>query len=129
MDRHRHTRTDAKRFYYLSHAICYSYGADNNVVLFYGPQCSSSSSSSSSSKSVHSAERVSVGRVMWFDAGVGGNLVAVQASRMSTELHRVATPGHLPDDTAVGCITPWSAFFGKSRSSSLLNQLVHGQRL
>ena len=26
---HRHTRTDAKRFYYLSHAICYSYGADN----------------------------------------------------------------------------------------------------
>ena len=22
-------RTDAKRFYYLSHAICYSYGADN----------------------------------------------------------------------------------------------------
>jgi len=24
-----HTRTDAKRFYYLSHAICYSYGADN----------------------------------------------------------------------------------------------------
>jgi len=24
-----HTRSDAKRFYYLSHAICYSYGADN----------------------------------------------------------------------------------------------------
>ena len=23
-----HARTDAKRFYYLSHAICYSYGAD-----------------------------------------------------------------------------------------------------
>jgi len=29
-DRHTHARTDAKRFYYLSHAICYSYGADNN---------------------------------------------------------------------------------------------------
>jgi len=28
MDRHTHARTDAKRFYYLSHAICYSYGAD-----------------------------------------------------------------------------------------------------
>ena len=24
-----HARTDAKQFYYLSHAICYSYGADN----------------------------------------------------------------------------------------------------
>ena len=36
---HTHTRTDAKRFYYLSHAICYSYGADNysqhcEAVLF-----------------------------------------------------------------------------------------------
>ena len=29
---HTHARTDAKRFYYLSHAICYSYGADNEVV-------------------------------------------------------------------------------------------------
>ena len=29
-DGHTHARTDAKRFYYLSHAICYSYGADNN---------------------------------------------------------------------------------------------------
>jgi len=27
-----HTRTDAKRFYYLSHAICYSYGADNKAM-------------------------------------------------------------------------------------------------
>jgi len=25
-------RTDAKRFYYLSHAICYSYGADNKMA-------------------------------------------------------------------------------------------------
>ena len=29
---HTHARTDAKRFYYLSHAICYSYGADNKAV-------------------------------------------------------------------------------------------------
>ena len=28
-DTRTHARTDAKRFYYLSHAICYSYGADN----------------------------------------------------------------------------------------------------
>ena len=27
-----HARTDAKQFYYLSHAICYSYGADNNHI-------------------------------------------------------------------------------------------------
>ena len=30
-----HTRTDAKRFYYLSHAICYSYGADNNCCCVF----------------------------------------------------------------------------------------------
>jgi len=30
-DGHTHTQTNAKRFYYLSHAICYSYGADNNT--------------------------------------------------------------------------------------------------
>jgi len=29
-DRHTHRHTDANRFYNLSHAICYSYGADNN---------------------------------------------------------------------------------------------------
>ena len=28
-----HARTDAKRFYYLSHAICYSYGADNKYNI------------------------------------------------------------------------------------------------
>jgi len=26
-----HAHTDAKQFYYLSHAICYSYGADNQI--------------------------------------------------------------------------------------------------
>jgi len=28
-----HTLTDANRFYNLSHAICYSYGADNKLQL------------------------------------------------------------------------------------------------
>ena len=28
-----HRQTDANRFYYLSHAICYSYGADNNINI------------------------------------------------------------------------------------------------
>ena len=46
-------------------------------------------------------------------AGVGGNLVAVQASRLSTALHRVSTPGQLPDSMTVGD-SPWSAFCGKS---------------
>ena len=35
-DGHTHARTDAKRFYYLSHAICYSYGADKNQFAFVG---------------------------------------------------------------------------------------------
>jgi len=26
-----HRHTDANRFYNLSHAICYSYGTDNNI--------------------------------------------------------------------------------------------------
>ena len=30
-----HIRTDAKRFYYLSHAICYSYGADDKISKCY----------------------------------------------------------------------------------------------
>jgi len=29
-DAQTHTQTDANRFYNLSHAICYSYGTDNN---------------------------------------------------------------------------------------------------
>ena len=38
-DTHTHTQTDAKRFYYLSHAICYSYGADNNFWRFKAHKC------------------------------------------------------------------------------------------
>lgn len=41
--------------------------------------------------------------------GVGGNLVAVQASRISTELHRKGKPGRLPYNMQV-CISPCSAF-------------------
>jgi len=29
---HKHTQTDGNRFYNLSHAICYSYGTDNNKI-------------------------------------------------------------------------------------------------
>jgi len=31
-DRYTDTLTDADLFYNLSHAICYSYGADNNIL-------------------------------------------------------------------------------------------------
>ena len=48
--------------------------------------------------------------------GVGGNLVAVQASRISTELHRSGRPGqpphagsHRPDGHDI-CLTPGAAF-------------------
>jgi solute carrier family 41 len=46
--------------------------------------------------------------------GVGGNLVAVQASRISTALHRDAQLGSLADDTVI-FITPAAGFFGKGR--------------
>lgn len=46
--------------------------------------------------------------------GVGGNLVAVQASRLSTALHCVSTPGVLPDSAVHGCPSPLSTFFSTS---------------
>lgn len=45
--------------------------------------------------------------------GVGGNLVAVQASRISTALHRDAQLGSMADDDTVIFITPAAGFFGK----------------
>ncbi|PSN55408.1 Solute carrier family 41 member 1 [Blattella germanica] len=45
--------------------------------------------------------------------GVGGNLVAVQASRISTALHRDAELGTLADDDTVIFISPAAGFFGK----------------
>ncbi|XP_046682802.1 solute carrier family 41 member 3 isoform X1 [Homalodisca vitripennis] len=42
--------------------------------------------------------------------GVGGNLVSIQASRLSTALHQQAELGSLPDHLPV-TITPWQAFF------------------
>ncbi|KAG5899712.1 hypothetical protein JTB14_030103 [Gonioctena quinquepunctata] len=48
--------------------------------------------------------------------GVGGNLVAVQASRISTELHSIGHPGHLPEHMQV-CISPCSAFCDKKETS------------
>ncbi|RWS24894.1 solute carrier-like protein [Leptotrombidium deliense] len=43
--------------------------------------------------------------------GVGGNLVAIQASRLSTFLHQHTHSGELPDDDPKVCASPCSAFF------------------
>ncbi|XP_045164638.2 solute carrier family 41 member 1-like isoform X2 [Mercenaria mercenaria] len=59
--------------------------------------------------------------------GVGGNLVAVQASRISTSLHRVSRPGKLPSNAVQGCPNCPSAFFGKNinaRATRVLLGLV-----
>lgn len=47
--------------------------------------------------------------------GVGGNLVAVQASRISTYLHKRAKLGVLPRSDAKLCFSPCSAFYGKRK--------------
>jgi cation transporter-like permease len=46
-------------------------------------------------------------------SGVGGNLVAVQASRLSTALHKESHPGNLPAHAVHGCPSPLKTFFGK----------------
>ncbi|XP_059385796.1 solute carrier family 41 member 1 [Carassius carassius] len=59
--------------------------------------------------------------------GVGGNLVAVQASRISTYLHMNALPIAEPSPAPQKCPTPWSSFFGSalnSRSARVLFLLV-----
>jgi solute carrier family 41 len=43
--------------------------------------------------------------------GVGGNLVAVQASRISTHLHKRSKLGILPKSDAKLCFSPFTAFF------------------
>lgn len=48
--------------------------------------------------------------------GVGGNLVAVQASRISTALHREAELGTLADSDTIVFITPGAGFLGKGKN-------------
>jgi solute carrier family 41 len=55
--------------------------------------------------------------------GVGGNLVAVQSSRISTYLHQRSEMGTLPLSDPKVCVNPFSVFFGKgahSRSARVL---------
>ncbi|XP_037107532.1 solute carrier family 41 member 1-like isoform X1 [Syngnathus acus] len=59
--------------------------------------------------------------------GVGGNLVAIQASRMSTFLHYWSVPGALPFKISTGCPGPYATFFSSdmnSKSARVLAMLV-----
>ncbi|XP_053742547.1 solute carrier family 41 member 2 [Synchiropus splendidus] len=54
--------------------------------------------------------------------GIGGNLVSIQASRISTSLHLNHTPGEGPEDQRV-CVNPYRTFFGtgtNQRSAQVL---------
>uniref|UniRef100_A0A8C4NRW6 Solute carrier family 41 member n=1 Tax=Dicentrarchus labrax TaxID=13489 RepID=A0A8C4NRW6_DICLA len=58
--------------------------------------------------------------------GIGGNLVAIQSSRISTHLHFHCAPGEVPDE-AKGCYYPCRTFFGTGanhRSAQVLLLLV-----
>lgn len=59
--------------------------------------------------------------------GIGGNLVAIQASRLTTALHKASTPGTIPTDSVHGCPQPCSSIFGSTagaRSGRVLLALV-----
>uniref|UniRef100_A0A914WKI7 SLC41A/MgtE integral membrane domain-containing protein n=1 Tax=Plectus sambesii TaxID=2011161 RepID=A0A914WKI7_9BILA len=59
--------------------------------------------------------------------GVGGNLVAVQASRLSTALHQTGTMGRLPSGTPMSFLSLRRAFFSNdvdSRSARVLLAMV-----
>ncbi|KAF8767835.1 Solute carrier family 41 member 2 like protein [Argiope bruennichi] len=60
--------------------------------------------------------------------GVAGNLVAVQASRISTYFHQMSEkPGTRPPDGSSICVSPFYAFFGKcvhARTARILMLMV-----
>ncbi|XP_020503004.2 solute carrier family 41 member 3 isoform X1 [Labrus bergylta] len=56
--------------------------------------------------------------------GVGGNLVAIQASRMSTYLHYWSVPGVLPSETSGNCPGPCATFCSSDVNSKSARVLV-----
>lgn len=56
--------------------------------------------------------------------GVGGNLVAIQASRMSTYLHYWSTPGALPFKMSMNCPGPCATFCSSDVNSKSARVLV-----
>jgi len=57
-------------------------------------------------------------------AGVGGNLVAVQASRISTSLHCESQLGTLPDNVPRVCTNPIQVFFSKGGHAMTARALI-----
>lgn len=57
--------------------------------------------------------------------GVGGNLVAVQASRISTSLHRDSFLGKLPHYASSVCLNPFSVFCTQGKMESPELDLMH----
>ncbi|UYV79822.1 hypothetical protein LAZ67_18000797 [Cordylochernes scorpioides] len=57
--------------------------------------------------------------------GVGGNLAAVQASRISTYLHQVSSLGHLPPNLGPRiCVGPLAAFMGSHPHAKVARTLL-----
>lgn len=61
----------------------------------------------------------------FFLPGVGGNLVAVQASRISTYLHMNGLPMGDPNPSPRKCPTPCASFFGSCELIVHLLSLPH----
>lgn len=59
----------------------------------------------------------------WF-VGVGGNLVAVQASRISTSLHRHGRLGELPASVKYTCPNPIQTFCGEGLNARAARVLL-----
>ena len=55
--------------------------------------------------------------------GIGGNLVSVQSSRISTALHKDSEKGVLPNDGKV-CESPWSVFASPGVNFILLCRVI-----
>jgi solute carrier family 41 len=58
--------------------------------------------------------------------GVGGNLVAIQSSRMSTHLHKYSKRGELPESESSPCLTPCNVFCGTKSPHSVMARLLLG---
>lgn len=54
--------------------------------------------------------------------GIGGNLVSVQASRISTTLHQTSLMGILPPHSRIR-ISPWAALFKGGKKKQLTQYL------
>ncbi len=51
-------------------------------------------------------------------SGIGGNLVSIQSSRISTNLHLNYSPGEVPEDSK-SCYNPCGTFFGSGKDQSV----------